>query len=352
MSHRTDTASARVIAAASAPGKLFVAGEYAVLARGWCVVTATDRRVAAQVLDQPAGYHVEGADLSDDARLPQAALDASATRAGITLDHLRADVRALYHAGEKLGLGSSAASTVALVAALQAAAAPPRAWSDEDVAETWRASLRAHRALQGGRGSHADVAASAWGGWLAYRMAEAQAPFPALARPAQPDARTIDGAEVVRLSWPGCVRLEAIWTQAPARSVSLIRQVEAALAARPDAARDVLDEIARTAERLIAWMRADDPDADAGLGVLAAGEVAMDRLGRLASAPILTEAHRALSTHAVRWGCVAKPAGAGGGDFSLIAGPQSADWPALLAGLPAGCQHVPMRLGQPGVSAS
>lgn len=337
------------IAVASAPGKLFIAGEYAVLSRGWCVVTATDRRVEGRVFDEAVGYHTDGAPLSEDVRLPRAAIAASPAAQRVELARLGADVRALYHGGEKLGLGSSAASTVALVAAMQAAASPG---APLDVDGIWRASLAAHRDLQGGRGSHADVAASAWGGWLAYRKAAPQAPFPALDRPDLPGAQAVEDAHIVRLSWPESTRVETIWTRAPARSVSLIRQVEGALTAHPDEALQTLELIAEVAELLIAWMASPHPAACPGLDALAAGEAAMGRLGQLAGAPILTETHRLLSIHAQRLGCVAKPGGAGGGDLSLVAGPHDADWPALLAELPAGCMHVPMRLGQPGVSAS
>jgi len=118
----------------SAPGKLFLAGEYAVLAGGTAVVAAVDRRAVARFVPRAA---------------PSSPLIAEAVKAVHQHCEVHAlplvdgapevDSSALNENGRKLGLGSSAAATVAVptwagrcgsgTGFMPAASSAPAAWS-------------------------------------------------------------------------------------------------------------------------------------------------------------------------------------------------------------------------------
>lgn len=143
-----------------APGKVVVLGEYAVLDGGPAVVVAVDRGVACDV--SPAS---ERTIVAPDDRFVRAALDAvhapPATYRFSDWNPVDAPV--------KVGLGGSAAATVAAVLAGRPEGA---------IDERFRTALQVHRAVQGS-GSGIDVAASTYGGVLRYQ-AERVAPLPAL----------------------------------------------------------------------------------------------------------------------------------------------------------------------------
>ena len=175
----------------SAPGKLFLLGEYAVLAGGWSLVCAMDRFVHIRQHDgQPPGYRVEGADFEASDTLPRAVLRHARADEGV-LGSLLADVSQLYHRGEKLGLGSSAASTAALLEAVAPQLSPM---------ERFATAFAAHREIQNGRGSGGDIAAACFGGVLAYKLDEPQQPFPLLEQDSPRGEHAGGVARVARLT--------------------------------------------------------------------------------------------------------------------------------------------------------
>jgi len=318
----------------SAPGKLFLLGEYAVLAGGWSLVCAMDRFVHIRQHDElPPGYRVEGADFEASDTLPRAVLRHARADEGV-LDSLLADVSQLYHRGEKLGLGSSAASTAALLEAVAPQLSPM---------ERFATAFAAHREIQNGRGSGGDIAAACFGGVLAYKLDEPQQPFPLLEQDSSRGEHAGGVARVARLDLlPELIRIEAIWTGAPASSTELIGRVEGTLAKHPGEVRDALERIARCAEDGIAALEA--ADAVAFVEVIDRADSAMEALGALCHAPISTPLHRALAERARASGLACKPSGAGGGDFSLLVGAKTSDWDGVLGDLPKGCEHIALNV--------
>uniref|UniRef100_A0AAU1IAW7 Phosphomevalonate kinase n=1 Tax=Streptomyces sp. NBC_00180 TaxID=2903632 RepID=A0AAU1IAW7_9ACTN len=167
-----------------APGKLVVIGEYAVLHGERAMVTAVDVGIECHCSPRPEGWWLSAPDLGVDVPLAQAAdapgaglLAAAATAGAATFPetpphHLT--VRGRGNGAErKTGLGCSAASTVAILGCFAAAnghdLADPRTRAD-----LFDLALRTHRAHQNGRGSGIDVAASVYGGWLAYTLTNAR----------------------------------------------------------------------------------------------------------------------------------------------------------------------------------
>jgi phosphomevalonate kinase len=163
----------------SAPGKLFLAGEYAVLWGGVARVLAVGPRVQALVRRR--------ADRRVIIALDEGRLQGDATPAGVRWSsevtagfHFVARTLDLFfraagkegpgfevafepsplHEGQKLGLGSSARAVVL--------AAEAARWALDAELDTLKLSLVAHAVAQHGKGSGGDVAASFAGGLVRY----------------------------------------------------------------------------------------------------------------------------------------------------------------------------------------
>ncbi|KJY34541.1 phosphomevalonate kinase [Streptomyces sp. NRRL S-495] len=324
-----------------APGKLFVAGEYAVVEPGNpAVLVAVDRYVTATVTE-PAGT---GTAVSSDLlaapvrwlrrgdRLDPVGVE-DADRARRELAHVLAALRTvtrllvehgrpapeldiaisseLHQDGVKFGLGSSGAVTVATVAAVAA-----HCGLTLSAEERYRLALLASAELDP-KGSGGDLAASTWGGWIAYRAPDRAAVLDLVRRRgvAGALAEPWPGFEVRRLPPPPGVALEVGWTGTPASTTELVsglhrrawrgtpphRRFVAASADLVRAAADALEhgdrpallDSVRRARRELARL-----DEEAGLGVFT---------------PALT----ALCDTAEAVGGAAKPSGAGGGDCGI-----------------------------------
>jgi len=320
--------NARVTLTASAPGKLLLFGEYAVLDGAPALVTAIDRRVELELRHDDAAtfrYHVRerwptpgsrpddvltleigdtnpAPDASPLAPLTLAVLDVlelwPTELAGIEIDLVRGAMHE-SDSGIKLGVGSSAASCVALVGALAEATGrelPPEA--------LLRESFRAHRQFQNGRGSGVDVAASTMGGVLRYTLHEGQPEAAAIPRNHLPPWR-------------------AVWIGHAADTREFLTALESLAAASPEVHAARLQEIRQRAEDADALVAG--ADIDGLLECVSATERALEALGEAADIPIVTDAHRTLSARADALGLVAKPSGAGGGDLSLVFGDNEND---------------------------
>jgi phosphomevalonate kinase len=270
------------------------------------------------------------------------------------LAQLSADVRSVFDdvTGEKLGLGSSAASTVALTAACMLDSSDEPV--DESIDPKTRAAIfehafRAHRSLQGGRGSGADIASSAFGGVIAYRLVEPVTPFSAceVSQNIAADVTTDDAQVSSALSFPDDLRIEALWLESPARSTSFVRCCEEALAEAPGPTQRALCRTSAIAEEALgAFARGRTAEI---VELAATADEALTKLGEQIGAPIAIDAHRALRKPARAASIAVKPSGAGGGDFSLAFGPVDAAWESFLQNLPPGVRHIPLELGAQGV---
>lgn len=268
---------------ASAPGKLVLLGDYAVLAGGPALVAAVDRRA----FGAPGG-----------AAPPSAVVEAVLARAktfGGRPELPEIDTRAfLDEHGQKLGLGSSAA-----VAVVTAALALGR-----DDAMAFRVALEGHRDSAGGVGSGVDVAASFYGGVIA----TANQPAP---------------VEVLPIQLPG-LSLSVLYTGQSASTARMVEAVERAEAWL--SWQKVLSEL--SAQGLDAWRQQDGPRF---LEVVARYGRALAGLGADAGVPIVTHRTAELMRRAHQEGAAAKPSGAGGGDVAVLFAPDPALAPRLAA---------------------
>ncbi len=309
----------------SAPGKLFLLGEYAVLGGGPALVTSVNRHVHVEPRNDRGGYELRGADFSNALRLPYLVQTVLKEQENLDIDinQLTVDVGEFVHEQTKLGIGSSAASTVAIVASTA-----PHLPMERRFELAWEI----HRRLQGGSGSGADIAASTFGGTVAFHLHDRTPPFDELdlrglleaTNPLVTDVATVEGD----LELPEQLRIDAVWTGSSALSVSFVTAVAKALRHHPRTTSAILKSIAARARVGIKALR--DGDADRFVDAIRKGDRAMERLGNIAQLPIVTDTHRRIRALAHATHCVAKPSGAGGGDFTLLVSPADAPVPSPI----------------------
>jgi len=313
----------------SAPGKLVLLGEYAVLFGHPSLVMAVDRRARVVVrstdggeswwvsapgfcddrvgfdLDLAAGFAWRAPDAEEAQRL---VLVEQVLRSLITAEmvspgnlrpaSIRLDTTEFFLPVEggraKLGLGSSAALTVALAEAIRIWPPVERRRSPLDLSEL----LELHRSFQSGRGSGIDLAASTCGGVVEYRLN---------GETGMPHAR--------HAKLPSGLAIVSVWTGRSASTADFLARLEEGRRFDDGAIEAAVGELGKT--------------SIAGIDHLSAGNLggflddvvdfsaAMEVLGRATGIPVLSEEHVNLKTLARDSGVRYKPSGAGGGDVGL-----------------------------------
>ena len=328
----------------SAPGKLLISGEYAVLDRAPALVAAVDVRArcelelnpgqgewrmqALPVRPTPAVFRIEQGELAwqDDAvELLDAAWSAldEARRAslGKLQGSLRLDTSSFFIKDRKLGLGSSAAALTALMGALwQASGGLP----EDDVA--FDALQAAHQSWQGG-GSGADIAAALYGGVLLYRRE------PRIAAP---------------VALPEGLEILPVWTGKPASTADFLTAMEAFQSRDPDEFLARMRVLEAEAEE--AALAASSADATALHEALGDFGGALKVLGDAAGLPIWSEEHLSIRAAAEAAGGCYKPSGAGGGDFGLAFARDKTTLEGVKSSISsAGYAEMPLRFGARGL---
>jgi len=282
----------------SAPGKLFLAGEYAVLDGGTAVVAAISRRAEGRF---EQGREPESPLVAEAMRLARDWLPL-AGREPPPPGTVEIDTTALFQDGRKLGLGSSAAVAVVAVGATLEAVGRPVGGKRGAIR---RMATRAHRTFQGGVGSGADVAASTYGGLLAVKRDEWELAVDRL--PPLP-------GELVVFS-----------TALPSSTVDAVRTVAALREREPERYSRLVGAIDGAADE---FRRAvEGSDRALLVGAARAAHAALDALGQAAGVAIVTPELAAAAALAGELGGAAKPSGAGGGDVGVafFAAPAQAD---------------------------
>ncbi|MBM4378207.1 MAG: phosphomevalonate kinase [Deltaproteobacteria bacterium] len=329
--------------ALSAAGKLFLAGEYAVLWGGTARVACVGPRTHAWVRpreDRHVALHLAEGTLRGTCTPLGVAWDGEVAPpflfAARTVDlALRAyggegpgfalalSPSPLGPGGRKLGLGSSARATVLVAEACRAVL---EAGFDARVL-----ALLSHSVAQGGKGSGGDVAASALGGVVRYR----RYPLEGL------QAHLVDG------------RLGTALASAPpleARSLSSVQVRMLYAFAGDSASTPVLirrAEATLDADARAAFVRESDALGHALEDALCAGDFAqlapaVEGLQRLLCTlgPLETDAMARILALARAHGCMGKMSGAGGGDGCVLFAPGDAEAAALVDTLAARGFHA------------
>lgn len=319
---------------ASAPGKVVLSGEYAVLDGAPAICMAVDRRARVTLSASPGEDHlveapgfalgpgrfradaggIEWLEGRADFALVDSLWRTARPRTPVPL-FMQLDSRECFdgNGGGKIGIGSSAALTVALANALCAVA--------ETDAEATAVAFAAHRHLQGGFGSGVDVACSTRGGLVEYVMG--QGPGAAVGWP----AGLAVGFVATGVSAATRARLEQLRQQAsrPSRAALVLAAKRLAQAWAQGETEGLLGEY----RDYISVLREFSVDHE--LGVFDAGH---DELARAAAAH----------------GVVYKPCGAGGGDVGVVLGAEPAavtNFVALAETM--GMRHLDLRLDSDGV---
>jgi phosphomevalonate kinase len=320
-------------AVATAPGKLFLTGEYVVLGGAPALVLAVDRRarVRLDLADGPLVIEsvadatcdtladaLAGELPGGDARAVVAALRSLGL--GHVGGRVEVDTSDFLAGGQKLGLGRSAAALVAAAAALLSAR------GGYTHARTLEAAIAGHALLQNGLGSGADVAAAVHGGVVEVRRR---------GRELTVAARDLPAGIHVAVGWSG---------ESAATAPLLSRFV----AAREHGAA-ALSQLGTEAERAAAAvLRGDAEDLLAATD--ASGRL-LERLGRDLDLPIVTPGLARLMARARRLGAAVKPSGAGGGDCGVALVRSPAEVTALHEAWRAdGITPLPLRIATAGVA--
>ena len=300
-------------AVATAPGKLVITGEYAVLEGAPALVLAIDRLARVELDD--AGDHVYeitapglgiqaargqldtagrmswptlGTTVAGQLALVSAVLETLATAGSPPTFRASLDTVAFYATADghaKLGLGSSAALTVALASVICAL--------DRRDPPTLATLIAAHRRAQDGRGSGLDIAASLLGGLLVYRLH--------------------DGLpQVTPATWPAGLAWCCVWSGKSASTRTYLDKLAAWRGRTPASYAAVMRDLGDCAAAA-----AGAGDAATLLEAVAEYALALDRLGNASGLDIISTEHRALGALADRLGVTYKTCGAGGGDVGM-----------------------------------
>ncbi|GAA3765780.1 phosphomevalonate kinase [Microbacterium kribbense] len=332
-----------------APGKLFIAGEYAVVEPGEpAVLVAVDRYVTVElepgrergsISSDQYGRQPLLWTRSEDGVVPdqdhrpfdyvfsaiQVIEQLAAERAiaprfyDIRISSQLDDV-----SGRKFGLGSSAAVTIATIRALDRFYG--LGLTALQIFQTALiATVRVSPASSGG-----DLAASAFGGWIAYSAPDRVQ----LHAAAEADGvqRLLDrpwpGLSVRRLPAPAGLRLLVGWTGQPASTERLVGSLQGRIRGGETRYREFLADSRSAVQALIAAL--DEQDAAATLAAIRSARMALGDLARHAGIEIETPGLAALCAAAADAGAAGKSSGAGGGDCGIVLAPAGADVHGML----------------------
>ena len=322
-----------------APGKLYIAGEYAVVENGYpAILVALDQFVTCSIEESAAEvgkiisrqYHNNalqlhrlGEQMVVDNRDNPFSYILSAIK--VTEEYARSFARELRifdlhidsqldsDSGKKYGLGSSAAVTVATVKALCRFYNLP---VTKD--EIFKLAAIAHFEVQG-NGSLGDVAASVYGGWIAYHSFDRQW----LAQ----QRKYLDLRTLVDLPWPD-LKIESLkapsnlqlligWTGKPASTSQLVDKISLFKARQQKEYRQFLEDSKHCIQRMVDGFH--NADLESIKNEIRYNRELLKQLGTNSGVHIETPVLNKLCEIAEDFGGAAKTSGAGGGDCGIVA---------------------------------
>jgi phosphomevalonate kinase len=289
---------------ASAPGKAILCGEYAVLHGAPAVAVAVDRYARAQF-----------ADVDNESPFVRQAFARACGGKGPA--RVTVDTRALYEGDHKIGLGSSAAVTVATVGLCFGEV--------EDRQRIFEVADQAHAEAQGTRGSGIDVACATFGGAILFR-------------------RNHERVQIDPIDLPDGVQLTFVYMGRSASTPEFVARVRTLAASAPLTHAEAMDRLGMHAGEFVEAIAEGDAN-----GLLAAADEyheAMAHLGEEAGLAIVTPEHARIAEIARKHGSAAKPSGAGGGDLAVAFTVGESSTAALRAALSEAGFH-PLSISAP-----
>lgn len=321
---------------ASAPGKLYIAGEYAVLEPGHpAILVALDQFVTV-ILEKSAQGTIRssysngiaipwtrrnGRFYIDERENPFSYIAKSITiteqyikELGHTLQFFDLEVQSELDNkdGRKYGLGSSGAVTIATIKALL------RFYNISYTSELlYKLAAVTHLSLNS-NGSFGDLAASSYEGWLAYSCFEREWVLEKM--------QQLPLTELISLPWPQLMiepltapedlRLLIGWTGTPASTTFLVDQMKDEKSEMNGFYRQFLADSKETVNRMIDAFYQNDVTAIQKN--IRRSRALLNSLSAKSGIDIETEALTTLCTLAEEVGGAAKSSGAGGGDCGIV----------------------------------
>jgi phosphomevalonate kinase len=214
---------------------------------------------------------------------------------------IKLDTSQFFHRedSQKLGLGSSAAVTVGLISALLQ-------FGDNDFNpmrqsnQIFEAALRSHRNAQENIGSGIDVAASVFGGILKYKIQDPEFSIPPFHEKLtiQPDLHIL-----------------IIWTGKSASTSQFVRKVKAFKQTKSKDFERIINRMSAMSNSGIEAYA--QKNISGFMEAIKQYSAAMKYLGEKSGIPIVSKIHQIISEIVIDGGGVYKPSGAGGGDLGI-----------------------------------
>ena len=309
---------------ASAPGKLILLGEYAVLEQAPCLVSAVQRKCTVDIEPEDSPWFSIRSSREEvpNVKCRLAAGGSFRFKEGLSDDgrkRLRFVLSTIKHAlnqvddalggasvfintdrffhqpsEQKLGLGASAAITVSLLAALMK-------FSGQRLTEQelYRQAFQIHWKAQGGLGSGMDIAASATGGVIEYQM--------------RPDKAA--GGLIKSVDWPDSLRMISIWAGHSASTQNMVQQVQIFRDANPNRYDAIMQPMKELSEAGCKAFKTGNTEEF--LEIVGEYVALEQQLGEASKAEIISEVHQNIGDLISRAGGSYKPSGAGGGDIGV-----------------------------------
>ena len=272
------------------PGKLFVIGEYAVLFGGDAVLVPTPQMAKVKIDEDGRNeltvLHTE----TRTTRLSEAIIKEPLLAAVVktlgeadqwSTSSVTLDTTDFFLNGKKLGLGSSAALTAALIIALR---------PELDLAEQMKLAIEGHRLFQSGRSSGADVALSILGVPIRFKI----------------------DREPIPQELPEDLHMLAIWSGEVASTSNFLLEVEKWQRRDPQSFNTHMTKLATCSSDFCATS-----DSYTMLSLIHRYNKYLHDFSIESGINFYNDAHVAIQKEVESARCVYKPSGAGGGDFGI-----------------------------------
>ena len=278
---------------ASAPGKLFLVGEYAVLEGGPALLVPVKQRAKVTIEASNKSQVFSHTRTLEKHSLEEALQRYPLLKATmVELDcleqlqnaQLSLDTSAFFNGGIKLGLGSSAALTVALVKLFQ---------PDAPANEWFAKAFRCHLAFQNGIGSGADIALAAMDETIVFQRGESPTP----------------------VVLPDDLYMLAIWSGEPASTTGYVAAVHRWRQNNLNAYQSHISDLRSTATECIAALEKNDSQRI--LTSIEQYDRHLERLSSVSGVNFYNQVHLEMRKKVELANCAYKPSGAGGGDYGI-----------------------------------
>ncbi|GCF93821.1 phosphomevalonate kinase [Enterococcus florum] len=348
----------------SAPGKLYIAGEYAVVEPGHpAIIAAIDQFINVSIKSSKRNGSIQSAQYSDmpirwTRRKGELVLDirdnpfhyilaaihftekfALENNKTLTFYDLKVTSELDNSNGRKYGLGSSGAVTVATVKALDA-----YYQLGLSQLELFKLATLAHLNVQG-NGSCGDIAASCYGGWLAFSTFDHDWVLNQLTSRSLTDLVKSDwpSLKIEPLKAPEDLRLLIGWTGSPASTSDLVDQVHQSREQKEAAYQQFLADSKACVAQMIQGFKQEDVSLIQAM--IRTNRALLTQLTTFSNVSIETQQLQVMSDLAEQYGGAAKSSGAGGGDCGIVIVDKKAGiLPLMSAWEKAGITPLPLHV--------